>query len=117
MSKLDTSMNKLSRPSIKRQSNSISSGPSDRWDKKLSLREAFDSVRASIDDGCTIKNDAPDSVSIPRKLLNVSASEGGTSLDMSLEISSSRLRDQRRLVSRKELRPVAEDVLVVQVFL
>ena len=111
MSKLDTSMNKLSRPSIKRQSNPISGGSSDRWDKKLSLREAFESIRVSIDDGCTTKNVVLDSVLIPQKFSSSSVSEGGTSLDMSLEISSSRLRDERRLVSRKELRPVAEDVL------
>ena len=111
MSKLDTSMNKLSRPSIKRQSNPISGGSSDRWDKKLSLREAFESIRVSIDDGCTTKNVVLDSVLIPQKFSSSSVSEGGTSLDIPLEISSSRLRDERRLASRKELRPVAEDVL------
>ena len=104
-------MNKSSRPSIKRQSNSTSGGSSDRRDKKLSLREALESVRASIDDGCTTKHVALDSVSAPQKFSSSSVSEGGISLDMSLEISSSRLRDERRLTSRKELRPVAEDVL------
>ena len=44
---------------------------SDRWDKKLSLREAFESIRASIDDGCTTKNVVLDSVLIPQKFSQV----------------------------------------------
>ena len=107
ISNLDTSIKNLSRSSLKQHSNTATRVLGARRDKHVSLREEFSVIQSLREDEWESKR--PILKSVP--MLNHALPGRESSVDLSFETESARLRDERRLVSRKELKPAAEEVL------